>query len=242
MAIFGRSQKKVFRPSLYESRRRTRRLPRWFVLLLVGIVLGAGGVLILQASYGPKRLTVSESQKLTDELATTTHERRQLQADLEEVERARETENAQATQTTQELQARVDELEIRLKPLQDEIKLLTRAISAGMKFDPIGIAAASFEPVNNKDIVKYQILLLQENEKKPSYDGRIEVTFEGVYPNGRAGAVKALVVPFTLDHYEQLNGDVEMPKGFKPSRATLRVYQAQGDKALTYRTYNIAGK
>lgn len=61
MGILGGSRRQVFKPSPYDTRRRSRRLPRWFILLVLGIILGAGGVLILQASYGPKRLTVLES-------------------------------------------------------------------------------------------------------------------------------------------------------------------------------------
>ena len=43
--MFGRSQRAVFKPSVYQPGQRTRRMPRWLVLLLVGIALGAGGVL-----------------------------------------------------------------------------------------------------------------------------------------------------------------------------------------------------
>ena len=43
--MFGKSQRAVFKPSVYQPGQRTRRMPRWLVLLLVGIGLGAGGVL-----------------------------------------------------------------------------------------------------------------------------------------------------------------------------------------------------
>lgn len=238
MAIFGRRQK-GFKPSLYDSRRRSRRLPRWLVLLLLGIFLGAGGVIILQASYGPKRLTVLESQKLTDELATTSLERQQLQSQLSEVERTLSTEREQSSRKIEGLQSEVNDLNVRLKPLHDEIELLINSISAGLKFDPIGIAAAAFTQAPDSDNLSYQVLLLQESEDAPTYEGRIEVTFEGRYPNGRAGAVKALVVPFELDHYSQLVGKIDMPNSFQATRGTLRVYRADGDRALSYRTYNV---
>ena len=37
MGMFGRSQRAVFKPSVYQPGQRTRRMPRWLVLLLVGI-------------------------------------------------------------------------------------------------------------------------------------------------------------------------------------------------------------
>ena len=37
--MFGKSQRAVFKPSVYQPGQRTRRMPRWLVLLLVGIGL-----------------------------------------------------------------------------------------------------------------------------------------------------------------------------------------------------------
>lgn len=241
MGIFGGSRRQVFKPSPYDTRRRSKGLPRWLILLALGVLFGAGGVLILQASYGPKRLTVLESQKLTDDLAAVSLERQQLQSTLNEVERTLAAEREQAKQLVGKLQGDISTLQTRLKPLREEVSLFTGVITAGLKFDPIGIAAASFNQSSGESPLKYHVLLVQENETDPVYDGRIEVTFEGRYPNGRAGAVKALVVPFKLGHYEHLIGEVEMPNNFKASRATLRVYAADGQRALSYRTFSVDG-
>jgi len=239
MGIFGGSRRQVFKPSPYDTRRRSKGLPRWFILLTLGILFGAGGVLILQASYGPKRLTVLESQKLTDDLASVSLERQQLQSSLNEIERTLNSEREQFKNEVSKLQQEINSLNTRLKPLREEVSMFTNAITAGLKFDPIGIAGASFEQSGADEPLSYHILLVQEEENTPQYAGRIEVTFEGRYPNGRAGAVKALVVPFTLGHYEHLTGRVEMPNGFRATRATLRVYEADGQRALSYRTYSV---
>lgn len=241
MGIFGGSRRQVFKPSPYDTRRRSKGLPRWFILLALGILFGAGGVLILQASYGPKRLTVLESQKLTDDLAAVSLERQQLQSSLNEIERTLNSEREQFKNEVGKLKQEISSLTTRLKPLREEVSMFTNAITAGLKFDPIGIAGASFEQTSGDQPLSYHILLVQEDENKPQYAGRIEVTFEGRYPNGRAGAVKALVVPFNLGHYEHLTGSVEMPNGFRASRATLRVYEADGQRALSYRTYSVDG-
>jgi len=241
MGIFGGSRRQVFKPSPYDTRRRSKGLPRWFILLTLGILFGAGGVLIMQASYGPKRLTILESQKLTDELAAVSLERQQLQANVTSLERTLANEREQFKQQTNNLQTQIESLNTRLKPLRDEVALFTGALISGLKFDPIGIAAATFEQTNADKPLGYHILLVQEDEKKAVFDGRIEVTFEGRYPNGRPGAVKALVVPFKLGHYEHLIGNTEMPNGFKATRATLRVYQGDGQRALSFRTYNVSG-
>ena len=239
MGLFGRSRSRVFKPSPYDTRRRGRKLPRWFVLLVVGILIGSGGTLILQASYGPKRLTALESQKLTDDLASVTLDRQQLQADLTELQRQLSSGQTSAQQTIAELRTEIDTLNERLQPLRDEVEIFKGALTAGVKFDPIGITGASFEQEKGNPKLDYTVVLVQEDDQQPAYEGRIEVTFEGRYPNGRAGAVKALAMPFTLEQYEILNGSIEMPNSLQASRATLRVYRADGNRALSYRTFSV---
>ena len=129
-----------------------------------------------------------------------------------------------------------------MQPLRDEVELFTKALTAGVKFDPVGITGASFEQTAGSDKLQYQVVLVQEDDQQPAYEGRIEVTFEGRYPNGRAGSVKALVLPFTLKHYQHLNGEIEIPNSLQATRATLRVYQADGNRALSYRTYQVDRK
>jgi len=53
MALFGSSNRNTFKPTPYGATRKKRRIPRWLILMLTGIVLGAGGVLFVQTSYGP---------------------------------------------------------------------------------------------------------------------------------------------------------------------------------------------
>ena len=239
MGIFGRSRRQVFKPSPYETGRRGRSLPRWFILLVVGILIGAGGTLILQASYGPKRLTVMESEKLTNDLTALSLERQQLQTDLSELQRQLESGKREAESTITNLREEIRQLNDRLQPLRDDVALFTRALTAGVTFDPIGITGASFTQAPGSNELSYHVLLVQEDDQQAAYEGRIEVTFEGRYPNGRAGSVVALVEPFTLKHYEHLKGNIEMPNALQATRATLRVYQAQGQRALSFRTYQV---
>ncbi len=239
MGIFGRSRRQVFKPSPYETRRRGSRLPRWFILLVIGILIGSGGTLILQTSYGPQRLSVLESQELASDLSAVSLARQQLQADVSELQRQLESNKKEADQTIVSLQNDLARLNERVQPLRDDVALFTQALTAGVKFDPIGITGASFTQTPGSDALNYHVLLVQEDDQQAAYEGRIEVTFEGRYPNGRAGSAKALVEPFTLKHYEHLAGQIELPNSLQAVRATLRVYAAQGQRALSYRTYTV---
>jgi len=240
MGIFGGSRRHVFKPSPYETRRRSRRLPRWFVLLVLGILLGGGGVLILQASYGPKRLTIAESQALTDSLAAVSLERQQLQTKVTALERDLKNDKFQAEQNIEALKKTVDGLTTQLKPVRDEVSLFMQAATTNLKFDPIGLSSVSLVQPRDSAKLAYHVLLVQKDAKEPVFDGRIEVTFEGRYPNGRAGSIRALVVPVKLGHYQHLIGDVELPNGFQADRGTLRVFQGESTRALSFRTFNVA--
>jgi len=240
MGIFGGSRRHVFKPSPYETRRRSRRLPRWFVLLVVGIMLGGGGVLILQASYGPKRLTIAESQTLTDSLAALSLERQQLQTKVTALERDLKNDKFQAEQSIETLKKTVDGLTTQLKPVRDEVSLFMQAATTNLSFDPIGLSSVNLVQPRNSAKLAYHVLLVQKDAKEPVFDGRIEVTFEGRYPNGRAGSIRALVVPVKLGHYQHLIGDVELPNGFQADRGTLRVFQGESTRALSFRTFNVA--
>ncbi len=239
MGIFGESRRQVFKPSPYDTRRRSRGLPRWLILLIVGILIGGGGVLMLQASYGPKRLTMIESQSLTDELASLSLERRQLQAEVTTLQSRLKTSQGQADQSIIALQGELSELQQRVKPLQNEVSMFLKAITSNVKMDPVGISGASFVQPDTDETLDYHILVVQESAQQPTYDGRIEVTFEGRYPNGKTGAIKALVVPFSVGHYQRLNGELTFPNQFRATRATLRIYQGDSKRALGYRTFNV---
>src|SRR3546814_16356789 len=87
--MLGSSKQNVFKPMPYGSTRRTRRIPRWLVLILTGIVLGAGGLLFLQKSYGPTRLTVEQSEQLHYDLNSANLDRQRLQSQLNRSEERR---------------------------------------------------------------------------------------------------------------------------------------------------------
>lgn len=239
MGMFGGSRRQVFKPSPYDTRRRSKGLPRWLTLLVIGILLGGGGVLMLQASYGPKRLTLIESQRLTDELASLSLERQQRQAEVTTLQSQLKTAQGQADQSINALEDDLSKLQQRVKPLQDEMTMFLKAITSNVKMDPVGISGASFVQPNVAETLDYHILVVQENDQQPTYDGRIEVTFEGRYPNGKSGAIKALVVPFSVGHYQHLSGELSLPNQFQAARATLRIYQGDGNRALSFRTFGV---
>ena len=79
----------MFKPVPFEpaGRRRSRsmfRLPRWLVLMLIGVAGGAAGVLIAQEKYLPPRLSAGESAELRKLHAQAEAERARMQRELED--------------------------------------------------------------------------------------------------------------------------------------------------------------
>jgi len=88
MVIRVQPQRPSFKPIPYQRTSHRRGIPSWLVIFTIGIVIGALGVLFLQSSYGPKRLSATEAQKLTDELSSSNIDRQRLRTELEELKAA----------------------------------------------------------------------------------------------------------------------------------------------------------
>src|SRR5690625_4132857 len=114
-----RSRKPAFKPSAYGYTRRKRRIPRWLVLMLVGVIIGVGGVLFVQESYGPARLTVEESERLHFDLNAATSEVQRLQTELGQVKR----ELAENKATVEEQASKIEQHDAIVSGLEKDILL-----------------------------------------------------------------------------------------------------------------------
>ena len=99
--MFGSSKPVVFDP--YGRRRKRARVPRWLVLLLLGIAVGIAGVLLVQERYLPPRLSADASAKLQRDYEQADAERQRLTQALAENGRRLERALADAKRQAEEL-------------------------------------------------------------------------------------------------------------------------------------------
>ena len=227
--MFGRSRPVVFDP--YPSRRSRGRPPAWLVTAVLGIALGAGGVLYVQERYLPQRLSPEQSAKLQAMLAKTETERSRLAEELAQATTRLEA-GAKASKSA------ADELAAARKTAAQQradIAALLEALPPDPRGGTIAVRAARFEK-DGGDLV-YQVVLSREKSAQP-FKGVMQFIVSG----SRAGSSANVTLDagaVTFSDYDSLAGRLALPAGFDPSRATVNVLDAPGGKLMGMRVLYV---
>lgn len=234
MAMFGSSKRSVFKPTAYGNTRRRRKIPRWLVLILTGIVLGSGGLLFLQKSYGPPRLTIEQSEQLQYDLNTSNNDKQRLQSQLN-----LQTRDLTGTKTTLEGQAaELKQAQEQIAKLKNDVQLFIDAMPPDPRGTSPGIRAADFENANGQ--LAYQILVMQNDAKSAPFHGIVELVVAGRYPSGKTNNVTLPPVDITVPHYNQIRGTAPLPEAFTARQVTVRILNPDTKKIVATRTMRVA--
>ncbi|CAM3702701.1 DUF6776 domain-containing protein [Bordetella bronchialis] len=203
-------------------------MPRWLVLLLAGIVLGAGGVLFLQTNYGPQRLTVEQSEQLHSELSAANIDRQRLQGQVEEVTQQRDA----ARSTHDKLTADLAQARQQIQSLNKDLALFQDAVPPDPRGGPIGIRSATLSRQPGQ--LTYQVLVMRDKDTTGvPFKGTLQFAIEGRYPNGRSGTVTPDPLPVDMDRFDNLSGTLQLPEGFISRGVTIKVLDsAQKQQAM----------
>ena len=223
--MFGSSKRSAFRPTAYGQTRR-RGIPRWLVLLITGIVLGAGGLLFLQKSYGPTRLTVEQSEQLHYDLNSANMDKQRLQAQLNQHAKDLKDASSRIQSQESELQRRQSEID----RLSTDLALFTETAPEDPRGTSPGIRAVSLRYEDGQ--LDYHILVMQDADKAQPFSGQVSLTAAGRYSNGRNGNVDLEPFPVSLERYTHLQGTVEVPEGFTPREVTIQI-RADGSERVS---------
>ena len=232
--MFGSSKRRVFQPTAYGSTRRSRRIPRWLVLMLSGIVLGAGGLLFLQKSYGPTRLTVEQSEQLHYDLNSSNMDKQRLQSQFNQQAH----DLKQSTATVEEQAIQLKNAQEQVAKLSTEIQLFADAMPPDPRGTSPGIRAASFTNENGQ--LQYQILVMQDEGKTETFSGEMELVVAGRYANRKSGSIDLPPFPIQLQQYSHVGGTAPLPEGFTPRQVTIKVTEQGSKKLSATRTIRVA--
>ncbi|MGB6106101.1 MAG: DUF6776 family protein [Pusillimonas sp.] len=232
--MFGSSKRHVFKPTAYGSTRRPRRIPRWLVLMLTGVVLGAGGLLFLQKSYGPTRLTVEQSEQLHYDLNSANMDKQRLQSELSRETRTLTEVRAQLQSQSTELKDAKEQLEQARK----DVQLFAEAMPPDPRGTSPGIRAASFS--SNAEQLVYQFLVMQDEGKTNLFKGVVELTVAGRYNNGKSGHIDLPAFDIELERYNHVGGSAPLPAGFSPREVTIKIMREGSDRVVGTRTLRVS--
>lgn len=225
--MFGQSRSIPFDP--YGRRRSRWRMPRWLVLLLVGIAIGAGGLLFAQERYLPPRLSAADSAELRSAWDSADAARARLTSQLADATKrldAALTDKKKATDESSASRASVEALRADLS-----------AVVAALPPDPRGgaveIRAARFTAKGNA--LGYDLLLTRERGATKPLNGSLQLTVAGLSARGAPASFAAPPAPVSIAGHEMARGSVTLPEGFKPNQVTVQVLDRPGGKPLGMR-------
>src|SRR5450631_1871200 len=135
--MFGQSKPVVFEP--YASRRR-RRVPRWLVLGLSAMAIGAGGVVFVQERYLPPRLSADATVRLRAAFEQADAERLRLKGELGQTSKRLEA----ALSEKDKLSAELSDSGAAIDRLHDDTAAMVGLMPPGPQGSSVAVRAGQF--------------------------------------------------------------------------------------------------
>src|SRR5690625_5304086 len=230
-----RSRKPAFRPSPYGYSRRKRRIPRWLMLMIVGVVIGVGGVLFVQESYGPARLTVEESERLHFDLNAATSEVQRLKTELGQSQR-------ELSQTQQQLEEQTEQIEQHdaiVSQLEKDIAFFACNAPEDPRVTSPVIRASQFRHQGDDDALNYEILILQHFPYAYALTGTLHFYVQGHHLNVCLRYIDLHPISNVLHYYLHEEGSSEHHSGFSLRQVTIQVKPEDSDSVVNKPILNV---
>lgn len=216
------------------SRRRTRRgLPRWLLLVLTGVLAGAGAVIGVQERWLPPRLSADESTRLTSAYEAADRERTQLRLQREDIARRLQLANDEVAALKQADAAR----QRTLSALRDDVATLVDALPPDPRGGAVQLRAARFRVDGGQ--LAWDIVLSRERGGDKPWKGVLQLVLTGKAAGNEAGTVKLDPVALTLGRHGSARGSQPLPAGFQPQQATVQVLDRPQGQVLGLRVWNL---
>ncbi len=224
--MFGRFKPVPFDP--YGRRRRGPRVPRWLVLLLLGLAGGVAATLFVQERVLPPRLSADASERLSAGYAQADADRTRLTRQLEQATRL-----AQAASTDKtDLAAELESARASIERLRKDLASAVAALPPDPRGGSIEVRAGQFAARGNK--LDYEVVLSRERAARP-INAVLQLTLAGDGARGSETSVVLDPVAFSIGGHEVLRGQLALPDGLRPRQATVRVLDRAGGNALGMR-------
>jgi len=229
--MFGRSRPVVI--DSYSSRARRKGLPRWLVLLLIGMAAGAAAVVYVQERVLPARLSASESTQLRASFAEADANRQRLQAELAQATRSAEATTAENRRLGEELAASRHSAE----QLRDDVAFLAAALPPDPRGGAVEVRAARISRTDKG--LAYEVALAREGARGKPVAGVMQLVATGDSPRGGETSISLAPVAIAVSSHQVLRGSAPLPAGFVPRQCTIRVLDGPGGPLLGTRVMYV---
>jgi hypothetical protein len=223
----------MFKPVPFEPagyRRSRGGLPRWLVLLLVGLAGGAGGVLYVQANHLPPRLSAADSERLRGTLERTEAEQQRLTAELAATKR-------QLAETIAQKEAAATEYSessSTIERLRRDIAALVAALPPDPRGGSVAVRGGDVSVRGGK--LEWELVLSRAAAPGSApLAGVLQLAVSGQTARDVEGRVALAPVPLKLGAHEVLRGSAALPEGFRPRQTTIQVLDRPGGSQLGMR-------
>jgi hypothetical protein len=230
--MFGNSKPIVIKP--YGRRRSGWRVPRWLVLLLGGIVVGAAGVVVVQERYLPPRLSADASERLKGALEESQAERLKLVDELGKTTKQLDAELAGNRSLADGLAASHASAE----RLRDDLASAVASLPPDPRGGAVEVRAARFTATGG--VLSYEVVLTRQRPTGRPMVGVMQLVIDGESARGVAARVTLKTVALLFDSHEIVRGSVPLPEDFRPRHTTIQVLDHIAGKLLGMRVMLVS--
>lgn len=229
--MFGRSN--AIGLDSYSARRARKRVPRWLLLLLLGVLLGAGGVIVAQERWLPPRLGAAESARLSTAYDNADRERLQLRQQLAETQARLQ----QATATAQKLDEAAKAQQRSVAALHESIDAMVEALPPDPRGGTVQVRAARFRVEGNQ--LAYDIVLSREKAGDKPFTGVLQMVLTGTAGSNDNANARLDPVPISMGRHTSLHGSRPLPASLAARQVTLQVLDKPQGQLLGMRVMNL---
>jgi hypothetical protein len=216
------------------SRRRHRfRPPRWLVLLLVGTVVGVGGVLFVQESYLPPRISVAAGEQLRTALASSEASRVKQEADLAETTKRLAASLAERKQLADELA----DSRASAGRLQEDLKAFVSALPPDPRGGVVEIRAGRFVATGSS--LNYTVVLSRGRASDAALPVSVQYVVSGDAPRGTSPVFTAPMQAASVGSSSVQRGTLALPADMKPRQVAIHILDRTGGKSLGMRVLEV---
>ncbi len=204
-------------------------MPRWLLLLLGGMLAGAAAVVTVQQRWLPPRLGAAESAALRQSFAQADGERRQLQAELAQVQQRLQ----QASTDKTALGAALASSRADAERSREDLLSVLQSLPPDPRGGSVEVRAGQFSARDGA--LDYQLVLTRDGGARKPLAGVLQFTVAGESARGAPATLALQPIALSLGSHEVMRGSLPLPEGFKPRQTTVQVLDRAAGKALGMR-------